>query len=347
MKHHKSELYFLLALFMGVMVLAFFIFKPFIYVILLAIFIATVFAPLYRKILALTRESKELAALLSVFLVIIVVIIPILFLVTQILQEATQLYQYLLSDEGVSIFSINMGKLLEGMGKFIPISDQSSLDVHYYMKQSLDWLLPRLTSFVSDIALIVMNIFIFLIALYYLFKDGPKLKKTIVSLSPLQDVHDEEIFNKLTLAIRAVIKGNLIVALIQGAMAALGFYIFGVSSPILWGAIAAIAAVIPGFGTALVIAPAILFLVFSGETSSAIGLFIWGLTAVGLIDNFLGPKLVERGVKIHPFLILLSILGGLALFGPLGFLFGPLVLSLFFALSEIYSIIHKEHQSNL
>jgi len=166
-------------------------------------------------------------------------------------------------------------------------------------------------------------------------------------LSPLQDVHDEEIFNKLTLATNSVIKGNLIIVLIQGAMAALGFFLFGVPSPVLWGAVAAVAAVIPGFGTALVVAPAIIYLLFNGETSSAIGLFIWGLTAVGLVDNILGPKLVERGMKIHPFLILLSILGGLALFGPLGFLFGPLVLSLFFALSEIYSAMHKEHQDKL
>ena len=347
MKHHKSELYFLLALLMVVVVLAFFIFKPFLYVTLLAIFIATVFAPLYRRILALTGGSRGLAALCAVLVVIIILIIPITFLATQILQEATQLYKYLLSDEGVSVFSTSMDMVLEKVGKFIPVPAEASLDIHYYTKQGLDWLLPRLTSFVSDIARMAVNTFIFLIALYYLFKDGPKLKKAVVSLSPLQDIHDEEIFSKLALAINTVIKGNLVVALIQGAMAALGFYLFGVPGPVLWGAIAAIAAVVPGFGTALVVAPAILFLLFSGETSSAIGLFVWGLTAVGLIDNFLGPGLIERGVKIHPFLILLSILGGLALFGPLGFLFGPLVLSLLFALSEIYSTIRREHHANL
>ena len=347
MKHHKSELYFLLILFVGVMILAFFIYKPFLYVTLLAIFIAIVFYPLYLKILALTRGRRGLAALLAILLVSIIIVMPITFLATQILQEATQLYQYLLSDEGVSVFSTGMNKALERIREFAPIPAGSSLDVHYYIKQGLDWLLSHLTSFVSDVARMTMNIFIFLIALYYLFKDGPRLKKAVVGLSPLQDVHDQEIFDKLALAINTVIKGNLVVALIQGAMVALGFYLFGVPSPVLWGALAAIAAIIPGFGTALVVAPAILFLVFSGETSSAAGLFIWGLTAVGLIDNFLGPKLVERGVKIHPFLILLSILGGIALFGPLGFLFGPLVLSLFFALSEIYSNIHGEHQDNL
>jgi len=346
MRHHKSELYFLSALFIGVVVLVFFVFRPFLYATLLAILIATIFSPLYRKILTLVQGNRGLAALLTILLVIIILIIPIIFLTTQIIQEATQLYQYLLSDTGVSAFSTSMDMVLERVGKFMPVPTESSLDIHYYIKQGLDWLLPRLTSLVSNIARMVVNIFIFLIAMYYLFKDGPKLKKAVMSLSPLQDIHDEEIFNKLTLAINTVIKGNLIVALIQGAMAALGFYLFGVPNPVLWGAIATIAAVIPGFGTALVVAPVILFLFFRGETSSAVGLFVWGLTAVGLIDNLLGPKLVGRGVKIHPFLILLSILGGLVLFGPLGFLFGPLVLSLFFALSEIYSTIYREHQGN-
>ncbi|OGM97355.1 MAG: hypothetical protein A2735_03225 [Candidatus Yanofskybacteria bacterium RIFCSPHIGHO2_01_FULL_41_21] len=347
MKHYKSELYFLLTLLLGVMVLSFLIFKPFLYVTLLAIFIATVFYPFYLRMLAWVRGNRGLASLFTIFIIVVILIIPLIFLATQILQEATQLYQYLLSDEGVVAFSTSMDKVIDIMGGVMPIPAGSSLDAHYYIKQGLDWLLPRLSTFLSDIALMVMNAFIFLIALYYLFKDGPKLKKTIVRLSPLQDVHDEEIFNKLTLATNSVIKGNLIIVLIQGAMAALGFFLFGVPSPVLWGAVAAVAAVIPGFGTALVVAPAIIYLLFNGETSSAIGLFIWGLTAVGLVDNILGPKLVERGMKIHPFLILLSILGGLALFGPLGFLFGPLVLSLFFALSEIYSAMHKEHQDKL
>ena len=347
MKHYKSELYFLLTLLLGVMVLSFLIFKPFLYVTLLAIFIATVFYPFYLRMLAWVRGNRGLASLFTIFIIVVILIIPLIFLATQILQEATQLYQYLLSDEGVVAFSTSMDKVIDIMGGVMPIPAGSSLDAHYYIKQGLDWLLPRLSTFLSDIALMVMNAFIFLIALYYLFKDGPKLKKTIVRLSPLQDVHDEEIFNKLTLATNSVIKGNLIIVLIQGAMAALGFFLFGVPSPVLWGAVAAVAAVIPGFGTALVVAPAIIYLLFNGETSSAIGLFIWGLTAVGLVDNILGPKLVERGMKIHPFLILLSILGGLALFGPLGCLFGPLVLSLFFALSEIYSAMHKEHQDKL
>src|SRR3989344_8330312 len=152
MKHHKSELYFLLALLIGVMILSFFIFKPFIFVALLAIFIATVFSPLYQKVLILTRGNRGVGALLTILLVVVIIIIPITFLVTQILKEATQLYQYLLSNEGASTFSISMNKALEKVGKFMPVPAGSSLDIHYYIKQGLDWLLPRLTTVVSDIA---------------------------------------------------------------------------------------------------------------------------------------------------------------------------------------------------
>ena len=181
-----------------------------------------------------------------------------------------------------------------------------------------------------------MGVFIFLVALYYLFKDGHKLKKAVVALSPLRDIYDETIFSKLALAINSVIRGSLTVALVQGILTAVGFAIFGVPNATLWGSVAAIAALIPGIGTALVLLPAIFYLFFNGETFFAVGLFLWGMTAVGLIDNFLGPKLVERGIRLHPFLILLSILGGISFFGPLGFLLGPLALSLFFVLLEIY-----------
>ncbi len=313
---------------------------------LLAVSVATIFYPIQQRILIATRKSGGLASFLTVALVFVVLIIPIIFLATQIFQESTNLYQYLLSNEGSSAFSNSMDSILVRLRNFVPIPTDSSIDIHYYIKQSLAWLLPRLASFVSDIAYMLVNLFIFLIALFYLLKDGVKLKNMLVRISPLQDIHDEEIFSKLSLAINTVLKGTLVVALIQGCMAALGFYLFGIPSPFLWGAVAAIAAVIPGFGTALVISPAVVYLALSGEISSAVGLFVWGMTAVGLIDNFLGPKIVERGVKIHPFLILLSVLGGLSLFGPLGFIFGPLVLSLFFALSEIYSGIFKEHQKD-
>lgn len=193
----------------------------------------------------------------------------------------------------------------------------------------------------------IVGIFIFLISLYFLFKDGHKLKKAVIALSPLQDIHDEAIFNKISLAINSVIKGNLAVALIQGTLTAIGFAIFGIPNATLWGSVATITALIPGIGTTLVLFPAILYLLLTEKMLFAIGLLLWGVLVVGLADNVLRPKLVEQGIRLHPFLILLSIFGGLSFFGPLGFLLGPLVLSLLFALLEIYFAISEEHDSGI
>ncbi|MEK9184905.1 MAG: AI-2E family transporter [Patescibacteria group bacterium] len=343
MNHQKSELYFLLVLLAVIFVLAFFIFKPFIYALILAIVFATVFGPLHKKILATTRERRGLAAILTTLAVLVVVIVPLTFLGIQIFQEATGLYSSLTLNGGATDLSRDIGGYLQRFAKFSPVPIELSVDVNQYLKQGLSWLLQHLGPLFANVAKVMMGIFIFLVALYYLFKDGHKLKVAVVDLSPLQDIHDETIFNKLALAINSVIKGNLTVALVQGILTAVGFAVFGVPNAALWGSVAAITALIPGIGTALVIIPAILYLFFSGETLFAFGFLVWGVVAVGLIDNFLGPKLAERGMRLHPFLILLSILGGMGFFGPLGFLLGPIVLSLLFTLHEIYFVIKKEH----
>ncbi len=331
MNKQKSETYFLLTLLLGMIVITFFVFKPFVYALVLAIVFATVFAPWHRKILVITRDRVGLAALLTTATVLVVIIIPVIFFTTQIFHEGTKLYATLTQADSIT-----------NLEQFIPVSVSSLFDLPQYAKQGLNWLLPRFGSLVSNAVKGVMGVFIFLISLYYLFKDGKKLKRAIILASPLQDVHDETIFTKLALAINSVIKGNLVVAVIQGILCSIGFLIFGVPNAVFWGSLATIAALIPGFGTALVITPAILLLFFTGATGAAVGLLIWGVVAVGLIDNFLGPKLAEQGMRIHPFLILLSILGGIGFFGPLGFVLGPLTLSLLFALLEIYANLRQE-----
>lgn len=345
MNRQKSELYFLLILLAGIFVLAFFIFRPFLYALILAMVFATVFGPIHKKMLNIANHSRGLAALLTTVLVLVVVVVPITFVSIQIFQESSQLYSFLTQNGGAIDFFRGVGDAVRGLERFLPVPIEFSVDFNQYAKQGLTWLLSHLGSLFANVAKIIVGIFVFLVALYYLFKDGQKLKRAVITFSPLQDIHDETIFNKLGLAVNSVIKGSLAVALIQGILTAVGFYIFGVPNAVLWGSVAAIAALIPGVGTALVLVPAIIFLYFSGETLSAIGLLLWGLVAVGLVDNFLGPKLAERGMRIHPFLILLSILGGIGFFGPLGFLLGPLVLSLLFALLEIYLTISKEHEN--
>ncbi len=341
--HQKSELYFLLILLAGIFVLAFFIFKPFLCAIILAMVFATVFEPIHKRALAITGKRKSMAALLTTIFVFIIIIVPLSLLGMQIFQEAMGLYYSLIEKGGATDFSRVVSDAIQNLTKLSPVPIDAP-NISHYLRQGLSWLIQHLGPLFLNVAKTVMDVFVFLFALYYLFKDGRKLKAAVVALSPLQDIHNETILNKLVLAINSVIRGSLIIALVQGALTAVGFIIFGVPNAALWGSVTVIAALIPGIGTTLVILPAILYLYFIGETIFAIGLLFWGMTAVGLVDNFLGPKLVGRGMRLHPFLILLSILGGIGFFGPIGFLLGPLVLSLLFALVEIYFAIRKEYE---
>ena len=182
----------------------------------------------------------------------------------------------------------------------------------------------------------------FLIAFYFFLKDGKKLKNYIVALSPLDDSDDELIVSRLKLAVSAAMKGNLLIGLIQGTLTGIGFAIFGVPNAVLWGSVAVIAAFLPGIGTSLVLAPAIIFLFVTGNTFGGVGLLIWGIIAVGLIDNLLGPRLVGRGMQLHPLAVFVAVLGGLSLFGPLGFLLGPLAVSVCLALVDIYTSLKAQ-----
>ena len=183
------------------------------------------------------------------------------------------------------------------------------------------------------------NLFICFIAFYYFLKDGKELVKAIVSLSPLPDKNDYEILDKLEGAIVSVVRGSLVIAVIQGTLAWLGLLIFGVPNSVLLGSAAAITSLIPGAGTALIMVPSIIYLFLTGPIGNAAGLLVWQVIVVGLIDNMLSPMLIRRGMKVHPLFILLSVFGGLIFFGPIGFLLGPVVLSLLFAMIEIYKFL--------
>ncbi len=345
MNDRKSQLYFLLAILTGTFVLVFFIFKPFLYALALAMVFASALQPVYQKIVRFARGRQGLAALATILIVVAFIFTPLYFLGVQIYQEAQQLYSSLTEGGGKNAVLNIFNGLQNSFQNYFPATQEFSLTVDQYLKQGLSWLLQHLGSVFGSFAKMAVSFFLFLVALYYLLKDGQKLKAAIIALSPLSDADDEAISQKLGMAINAVMKGNLLIAFIQGVLTSVGFAIFGVPNAVLWGSVAAIAALIPGIGTALVLIPAILFLFLTGEIFSGFGLIVWGVTAVGLVDNFLGPKLIGRGMQLHPLIILLSALGGIGFFGPIGFLLGPLTVSLLFALLDIYSSLTRKEKS--
>jgi predicted PurR-regulated permease PerM len=183
---------------------------------------------------------------------------------------------------------------------------------------------------------VVLKFFLLIIAFYFFLRDGTRLRRVAVELSPLGDEYDEQIIGKVKQTINSVVKGFLLVAIVQGVLVGIGLAIFGVPKAALWGSAAVFSALVPGVGTALITIPAVIYLWAMGKVLAAIGLFVWAALLVGLVDNLLAPVLYSRGGVSHPFLMFLAVFGGLSLFGPVGFILGPIFLSLLFALVEIY-----------
>jgi predicted PurR-regulated permease PerM len=335
--------HFFLGLLAAIAVISIFIFLPFLTPVVFAVSLAVIFGPVYRYILKKLFPKKEkstIAAFITLALVGIIVIVPGFFIVSKMYSEIQNMYFYL-TEEGGRASVINS---LNTASKFVsnmlfdvyPAFSFDDLNVTDYLQQGLEWGFGHVDTLFSGIGKIILGLVVVLFALFYFLRDGAEFKKQIIALSPLMDKDDESIFKKLEQAVYSIVGGSLVVSVIQGILTGIGFALFRVPDPTVWGTMAAVAALIPGVGTALVIVPGILYLFVTGSTGNAIGLLIWGLLAVGLIDNLLGPLVVNRGIKIHPFVILLSVLGGLSFFGIVGFILGPLIIAFLFALLEIY-----------
>jgi predicted PurR-regulated permease PerM len=340
----KVSSYFFFILLLGAAVASVFIFMPFLTPIILGIAASVVAYPVYIRLSRLLGSDvgwrANLAAFLTVIFVIVIIIAPLFFLVSRIYVEVQSLYAILTDESGRSVVITGLNNLSQfisnSMFNIFPAYSFDSLNVTEYLKTLLVWIFGNLDNIFTGLATIGIYLFVFVLSMFYFMRDGAYIKRKFVSWSPLLDKYDEYITSTLKRAILSVFGGTVVVAVIQGILTGIGFLIFDIPAPAVWGAVAAIAAFIPGIGTSLVIVPGIIYLLIAGNTTYAIGLAIWGIVAVGLIDNILGPHLVNKGVHIHPFLILVSVLGGLSTFGPIGFILGPLVLALLFALLEVY-----------
>lgn len=330
-----AQPYFLAGVLLAAFAATVVILKPFFTPLILAAVFAVVAHPIFIWLKRRFSGYDSLAAVATLVIVAIFILAPLSALGIQILAEALDLYDSLSENHAGGFVVALPPELIAPLQAYFPIEEQ--FDLAPYVTTGLDWLLDHADTIFSGITRTVLGAFIFLVALYYLMRDGGHFTKVLIAVSPLADRDDEFILAKLHAAVNSVLKGNLMVALIQGGLTGFGFWIFGVPNALLWGSVAAIAALVPALGTALIITPAVLFLLWNGMAGSAIGLAAWGGAAVGLVDNILGPRLMGRGINMHPLLMLLSVLGGLGLFGPIGFLVGPLVVSLFLALLDIYN----------
>lgn len=337
----QVQIYFFVVVLVAVLALNIAVFWPFVGAMVAALTLSVVFGPVYRGIKKVVGGKESLAAIITVISTLLIIVAPLAFFGTLVFREVGVVYT-VFKGGGSEAYINNLNQTLNSaLQKVYPAA---SFDIRLIFERVLDFLVNNVSGIFSGVSGTTFSLFLALMALYYLLKEGDKLKKVVMNLSPLADNYDEDIFSKLSQTVSSVVKGSLLVALVQGMLTGIGFLIFDIPNPALWGAMAVLAALIPMIGTALVLVPALVYLFVAGSTGAALGLMLWGGIIVGGVDNLLRPKLFERGINIHPFFILISVLGGLKFFGAVGFLLGPLFLSLMFSLLDIYK---KEFKRNV
>ncbi len=315
------------------------VYAPFAQVLAMATITAVMLAGFYDRSLKLFRGQETISAFVTILVLLTMIVVPMLFIGNKVADEANQMYKAVSGNQDAFFVSIETT-----LNEFIkPILPSAVFSIGDALEQAFAFMSSRIGSVFSGIVSVVASIFLWLIATFYLLKDGKKFAAKLISLSPLRDDYDHVVFHRMSMAIHSVVRGQLLVATIQGALTGLGFAILGVPSPALWGVVAAFCALVPGLGTSLVLVPGIIYLIFSGQPIQATILSMWGVFAVGVIDNLIGPSLVGKGAGIHPLLILFAVLGGFVFYGPLGFILGPLTASFMIAMFDIYRyVILKE-----
>lgn len=307
--------------------------SPFISALALSAVIVTIAYPIYVLVLNYTpRHNETAAALISTVLVIIIFVLPLLWITSMLVSEAVSIYRILDGNQ------FSLSDTINDFENFIQdVVPGLQIDLSGYLRQGAQWFAGNLGAVFVGTASTLFSFFIAIFGCFYFFRDGEKFTKKLIEISPLADMEDGLILRRMGSAVRGVATGTVLVAIIQGVSAAIGFSIFEFERAVLFGTIVAIAALVPGVGPSVVFIPAAIYSFVFGDYITGVGLLVWYLLAVSLLDNILGPYLMSRSHPMHPFLILLSVLGGLALFGPIGFVVGPVITSVFIVLLEIYS----------
>ncbi|MBA4393841.1 MAG: hypothetical protein C0407_09845 [Desulfobacca sp.] len=334
--------YFFMGFLIGVLYLFYLIIRPFLTDIFIAIVMAMVFYHLYKWILKVCRGYKIVSALLTLLIIILVFLIPITILAGVITGQSLELYQKISTGLQDGAFK----KMIElKVTNFSHLFDRWHVDVQSIrleeqvgslLKNVSEFIYTQLAALAKGLAGIILDLVIVLFICFFLLIDGEKFLKEIKLLSPLEVSHHERIVHQLERTLKATLKGSLIVAVAQGLLGGIGFWIFNIPSAAFWGVCMVFCSVIPLVGTSLIWIPAALYLAFTSSVGMAIGIALWGTLIISGADNVLRPLLLKGEANLHPLFTFLSVLGGLIYFGFLGFILGPIVLSFLMTMFEIY-----------
>ena len=311
------------------------------------IILAILFTPLHRKLLKKMPKRPTLAALCTLALCLIVVILPMTVLAISLVQEASVIYERVKSGQ------INFGLYFQQVIAAIPswasdLLDRLHLTSATELQDKLSSVSVQASQFLATRVLtvgqttleFVVSFGIMLYLLFFLVRDGTSLALRIGQATPLNEAHKRQLIEKFTTVIRATVKGNIVVAASQGALGGAMFWILGIQGPVLWGVLMAFLSLLPAIGAGLIWAPVAIYFFATGAVWQGAVLTAFGIGVIGLVDNVLRPILVGKDTKLPDYIVLISTVGGMALFGLTGFVIGPVIAALFVACWDLFAPQH-------
>jgi predicted PurR-regulated permease PerM len=312
--------------------------------VLWGVILAIVFTPLYRRALRSLRHRRTLAALATLVIIVLIVILPLTLITVLLVQEGSGVYERIQSGE------FDIGRYFQQVFNALPgwvtsLLDRFGLTNLSVVQQRLSEAARKSSQFFAGQALnlgqnmvnFVLSLFIMLYLLFFLLRDGDALVDRIRAAIPLRPEHLRPLARGFTGVIRATVKGTLVVAVVQGALGGLIFWILGIHAPALWAALMAVLSLLPAVGTALVWLPVAIYLLVTGETWQGLVLIAFGVVVIGLVDNVLRPILVGKDTRMPDYVVLISTLGGIAIFGINGFVIGPVIAAMFMSVWGMFS----------
>lgn len=332
----------LLVLALATSVLFVWVIWDFLLALLLAAILSGMFHSIYRQLARRLNYRRSLAAALTVGAVLLGLITPLTIFLVMIAQQVVQL-----STIARPWVEQNAWRFTQLDRLFERVPQLNVLQP--YREQ----ILPKLAELASELghlsvgfvtaaatqtATAVLMLFVVLYAMYFFLKDGKSALDKMLYYLPLPPQDETRMIERFMSVARATIKGTIIIGAIQGALGGVAFAVVGVSGAAVWGTLMALLSAIPGLGHALVWIPVTIYLAIVGQWGACIGLFIWCAAVVGSVDNFLRPWLVGKDTELPDLVILVSTLGGIVLFGPLGFIIGPIVAALFVTVWDLYGV---------
>jgi len=317
---------------------------PFFGAILWGTVLAILFAPLRRRLTGVLRNNRTLAALATLLIVVVLVIVPVTVLIVLLVQEASGIY------EGMRTGDMSFGSYLRQILDVLPawalgLLERFGLTDANAIQARISAGLARMSQFFALQALNVgqntleflVSLAVMLYLLFFLLRDGDEVYMRLRKALPLRPDHQRELSRRFTTVVRATMKGNVVVAIVQGALGGLIFWFLGVHAPLLWAALMGFLSLLPAVGPALVWLPVALYFLATGARWQGVVLIAFGVFVIGLVDNVLRPILVGKDARMPDYMVLISTLGGMAVFGPNGFVLGPLIAAMFIAGWDLFA----------